>query len=50
MTSPSREADARPARYFAIVIRGDDTLGNVLSASTELAIGYVPIASCRRGS
>jgi hypothetical protein len=32
----SIEANAKPARYFAIVIRGDDSLGNVLSASTEL--------------
>ena len=31
-----QETDVRPARYFAIVIRGDDSLGNVLSASTEL--------------
>jgi hypothetical protein len=29
-------AAERPARYFAIVIRGDDSLGGVLSASTEL--------------
>lgn len=36
MTSPSKQADAPAARYFAIVIRGDDTLGNVLCASTEL--------------
>lgn len=36
MATEAKAVVAPAARYFAIVIQGDDTLGNVLSASTEL--------------
>ena len=32
----TQQDNPQKVRYFAIVIRGDDSLGNVLSASTEL--------------
>ena len=36
MKHDEKQTEAVKPRYFAIVIRGDDSLGNVLSASTEL--------------
>jgi len=36
MVTEAKAVVAPTARYFAIVIQGDDSLGNVLCASTEL--------------